>query len=131
MNKIIVIALSLITKPSKVIYSISASMKQTTLNRFIAKSSSESDEDDEEYVDIGSKVRKGDIFYWTKVQSREQMGKKQHAIYNVGEDLTSLRRNKLYTKKCMEGADHFMFDVNDYPMKQPDIVPDNYSLTAE
>ena len=121
----------LISKLVKVIPSISASMKQTTLNRFIAKSSSESDEEDEEYVDIGSKVRKGDIFYWTKVQSREQMGKKQHAIYNVGEDLTSLRRNKLYTKKCMEGADHFMFDVNDYPMKQPDIVPDNYSLTAE
>jgi hypothetical protein len=46
-------------------------MKQTTLNKFIAKSSSESDEYDEEYVDIGSKVRKSEIFYWTKVQSRE------------------------------------------------------------
>ena len=73
-------------------------MKQTTLNRFIAKSSSESDEEDEEYIDVGSKVRKSEIFYWTKVQSREQMGKKQHAVYNVGEDLASLRRNKLYTK---------------------------------
>ena len=46
-------------------------MKQTTLNKFIAKSSSESDEDDEEYIDAGSKVKKSDIFYWTKVQSIE------------------------------------------------------------
>ena len=48
-------------------------MKQTTLNKFIDKSSSESDPEGEEYVDEGSKVKKGDLQYWTKVQSREQM----------------------------------------------------------
>ena len=48
-------------------------MKQTTLNRFIDRSSSESDDAGEEYVDVGSKVRKSDIHFWTKVQARAQM----------------------------------------------------------
>ena len=58
------------------------------------------------------------------------MGKKQHAIYNVGEDLASLRKNKLFTKQCLDGARHYLFDVNDYPMKEPSLVPEKYALTA-
>ena len=103
-NKIISLVSSLIPELVKVISSISATMKQTTLKRFIAKSSSESDDEDEEYIDVGSKIRKSEIFYWTKVQSREQMGKKQHAVYSIGEDLTALRRNKLYTKQCRDAV---------------------------
>jgi hypothetical protein len=44
------------------------------LNKFIDKSSSESISDGEEYVDEGSKVKKGELQYWTRLQSREQMG---------------------------------------------------------
>ena len=58
------------------------------------------------------------------------MGKKQHAIYSIGEDLASLRRNKMYTKECPEGTEHYLFDVNDYPMKPPSLVPKDYALTA-
>ena len=57
------------------------------------------------------------------------MDKKQHAVYNINEDLASLRRNRLYTKQCEEGAEHYMFDVNDYPMKEPSLTPQNYALT--
>ena len=105
-------------------------MKQSTLNKFIVQSSSDSDISDEEYLDTCSKVKKSEIQYWTKVQSRSQLSTKNRVIYNINEDLASLRRNKLYKREADEEAKHFMFDIDDYPVKQENIKPEHYTLST-
>ena len=106
-------------------------MKQTTLNKFIDKSSSESDDDDEEYLEVASKVKKSDIWYWTRLQTRSQMAVNKLAVYNVGEDIDTLRRNKKYKKECVPEAMHYLFDIDDYPVNQAGLTTENYALTVD
>ena len=106
-------------------------MKQTTLNKFIDRSSSESDPADEEYVEEGPAVKKSETFYWTKVKAREQMSSEKQPVHIVNNDLDTLRRNKAYTKQCLPEAERFLFDVDDYKMNDPNLTPENYKLEPE
>ena len=41
------------------------------------------------------------------------------ATYDVGEDLNSLKRNKLYTRERTDEERKYLFDIDDYPLKSP------------
>jgi hypothetical protein len=53
------------------------------------------------------------------------------AVYNVGEDIDTLRRNKKYKKECNPEAMHYLFDIDDYPVNQADLTTENYALTVD
>ena len=50
------------------------------------------------------------------------------AAYDIGEDLNSLRKNKLYTKERTDEERKYLFDIDDYPLKAPQLILDNYKL---
>ena len=90
-----------------------------------------SESEDEEYELAASKLKKSEINYWTKVQTHQEMSKEKQPSYIINTDLDSLLRNKLYTKECAEGAQHYSFDIDDYPLTAPELVPANYALAQD
>ena len=48
------------------------------------------------------------------------------ATYDVGEDLNSLKRTKFYTKEKTDEERKYLFDIDDYPLKSPYLILDNY-----
>ena len=101
---------------------LSMQAKQTTLKSFIVNSSSDSDGDDSEYEEAEAPLRKSEIMYWTKVKARDGMQNQRQQVYNINEDLAALLKNKQYTKQAADAARHYLFDVDDYPHKSPQLI---------
>jgi len=105
--------------------------KQTTLKSFIVPNSSDSGESDSEYEEAEPPLRKSEIMFWTKVKARGQMENQRQQVYNINEDLAALLKNKQYTKQAADAEHHYLFDVDDYPQKSPQLILQNYQLTHE
>ena len=52
-------------------------------------------------------------------------------MYSINEDLAALLKNKQYTKQAADAEHHYLFDVDDYPQKSPQLILQNYQLTHE
>ena len=50
------------------------------------------------------------------------------ATYDVGEDLNSFKRTKFYTKERTDEERKYLFDIDDYPLKSPHLILENYQL---
>ena len=59
------------------------------------------------------------------------MNKQNQAVYQINYDLELLKHERLFTKECEEGAEHYEFDIDDYPLKAPEITPENYALPPD
>ena len=105
--------------------------KQTTLKSFIVPNSSDSGDPDSEYEEAEPPLRKSEIMSWTKVKARGQMENQRQQVYNINEDLAALLKNKQYTKQATDAERHYLFDVDDYPQKSPQLILQNYQLTHE
>ena len=61
--------------------------RQSTLHKFIRKSSSDESEDVSVYLPSPSKTAAAEKFSWTRVKSRKQMTSKRLQLFDVADDI--------------------------------------------
>ena len=47
----------------------------------------------------------------------------------MNDDLTALTSHKNYTKSCPAGKEKYLFDVEDFPLRDNTITTNNYALS--
>ena len=102
--------------------------RQSTLHKFIRKSSSDESEDVSVYLPSPSKTAAAEKFSWTRVKSRKQMTGKQLQLFDVADDIQWDKNLQKVHSGANRDLGETLFDPDEYKGQNETLTFQRHSL---